>query len=195
METEDRVTGNERLKQDIAYVRAAAELSEIVHVRAYGFLWAAILLSGFALVDFAEDPRWIGRYWNVATPVGFALSVWLVVRANRGAGQVDRRLLIRSALHWLAFIAAGLLGQALVATGQLDPAGMGSLWVLLLALTYFLSGVHVDRRLLPIGLLLAGCYLVTLFVPGYGWTAAGVLAASALVAHALLGPPKRAPAR
>ena len=189
------MTGNERLKQDMAYVRAAAELSEIVHVRAYGFLWAVILLCGFALVDFAEDPRWIGRYWNTATPVGFVLSVWLVWRANRGAGQVDRRLLIRSALHWLAFIATGLLGQALVATGQLDPAGMGSLWVLLLALTYFLSGVHVDRRLLPIGLLLAGCYLVTLFVPGYGWTAAGVLAASALVAHAILGPPRRAPAR
>ena len=189
------MTGNERLKQDIAYVRAAAELSEIVHVRAYGFLWAAILLCGFALVDFVDDHRWIGRYWTAATPVGFALSVWLVIRANRGAGQVNRRLMIRSALHWLAFIAAGLLGQVLVATGQLQPTGMGSLWVLLLALTYFLSGLHVDRRLLPMGLLLAGCYLVTLFVPRYGWTVAGVLAASALVAHALLGPPRRAPTR
>ena len=188
------MTGIERLKEDIAYVRAAAELSEIVHVRAYGFLWAGILLCGYALVDFVDDPRWIGRYWNVAMPVGSALSVWFVMRANRGAGQVDRRLMIRSALHWLAFIAAGLLGEVLVATGQLTPAGMGSLWVLLLALTYFLSGVHVDRRLLPLGLLLVGCYLATLFLPLYGWTVAGVLAASALVAHALLGSPGRAPA-
>ena len=189
---EERVTGTDRLKEDIAYVRAAAELSEIVPVRAYGFLWAGIVLCGYALVDFVDDPRWIARYWNVAMPVGFALSVWLVMRANRGAGQVDRRLLIRSVLHWLAFIAAGLLGEILVATGQLQPAGMGSLWVLLLALTYFLSGVHVDRRLLPLGMLLAGCYLITIFAPIYGWTMAGVLAASALVAHALLGPRGRA---
>ena len=80
------MTGIERIKEDIAYVRAAAELSEIVHVRAYGFLWAGILLCGYALVDFVDD-RWIGRYWNVAMPVGSALSVWLVMRANRGAGR------------------------------------------------------------------------------------------------------------
>ena len=188
------MTSTERLKEDIAYVRAAAEQSEIVHVRAYGFLWAGILLCGYALVDFADDPRWIARYWNVAMPVGFALSVWLVMRANRGAGQVDRRLMIRSLLHWFAFVAAGLLGEVLVVTGQLHPAGMGSLWVLLLALTYFLSGVHVDRRLLPLGVVLAGCYLITIFVPIYGWTAAGVLAGGALVAHALLGSPQRATA-
>lgn len=188
------MNGTERLREDIAYVRAAADLSEIVHVRSYGFVWAGIMLCGFALVDFVDDYRWIDRYWNVAMPVGFVLSVWLVMRANRGAGQVDRRLMIRGALHWLAFYVTGQLGEVLVVTGQLHPSAIGSLWLLLLALTYFLSGVHVDRRLLPIGLLLAGCYLVTLFVPLYGWTLAGVLAASALVAHALLGSPQRAPA-
>lgn len=188
------MNGTERLREDIAYVRAATEQSEIVHVRAYGFLWAGILLCGYTLVDFVDDPRWIARYWNVAMPVGFALSVWLVNRANRGAGQVDRQLMIRSLMHWLAFVAAGLLGEVLVATGQLHPAGMGSLWLLLLALTYFLSGVHVDRRLLPLGVVLAGCYLITIFVPTYAWTAAGALAAAALVAHALLGRPGRAAA-
>ena len=49
--------GTEQLKADIAYVRAAAERSETVHIRAHGLLWAAILLCGFALVDFVDDPR------------------------------------------------------------------------------------------------------------------------------------------
>ena len=191
---EDRVTETEKFREDIAYVRAAAERSETVHVRAYGFLWAAILLSGFTLVDFADDPRWIGWYWLVASPIGFGLSVWLGMRASRRAGQADRHQGIRWTLHWLAFIVTGVLGSALVVTGQLQAPGIGSLWVLLLSLTYFQAGVHLDRRLLPIGLLLCGCYLITLFMPVYGWTTAGVLAAAALVAHSLLGAPTRAPA-
>ncbi len=185
------MTDTERLKDDIAYVRAAAEQSQTVHVRAHGFLWAAILLGGFALVDFVEDPRWIGRYWLVAAPVGFVLSAWLGIRADHGAGQFDRTTGMRWMFHWLAFMATGLLGGALVARGELTPAGFGSLWVLLTALTYFQAGVHLDRRLMPIGGLLAGGYLATLFMPLYGWTLAGVLAAAALVAHALLGTPDR----
>ena len=185
--------GTEQLKADIAYVRAAAERSESVHIRAHGLLWAAILLCGFSLVDFVDDPRWIGRYWLVASPVGFGLSVWLVVRANRVTGQIDRQKSIRWILHWLGFIAAGVLGNALVVSGQLEAPGRGPLWLLLLALTYFQAGVHADRRLLPIGLLFAGCFLIMVFVPVFGSTVAGVLAASALVAHALLGAPRRAP--
>ncbi len=188
------MTDTERLKDDIAYVRAAAEQTQTVHVRAHGFLWAAILLCGFALVDFAEDPRWIRRYWLFATPVGFVLSAWLGIRGDHGAGQFDRATGMRWMFHWLAFIATGLLGASLVYSGQLTRAGFGSLWVLLTALTYFQAGLHLDRRLLPVSAFLAGGYLATLFMPLYGWTLAGVLAAAALVAHALLGTPDRAPA-
>ena len=192
--SEDQMTSDERLKEDIAYVRAAAERSDGIHVRAHGFLWAAIVLCGFSIADFVEDPRWIGRYWMVASPVGFILSAWLSARAEIRAGQVDRAKGRRWLLHWLAFLAAGVLGVMLFVRGHMAPEGIGSLWVLLLALTYFHAGVHLDRRLLPIGILAAGGYLITLFVPQYGWTLTGVLVASALVAHALLGTPRRAPA-
>ncbi|MCY3842346.1 MAG: hypothetical protein OXH69_02260 [Acidobacteria bacterium] len=189
------MVGTEQLKADMAYVRAAAGRSETVHVRAYGFLWAVILLFGFSLVDFVNDPRWVNRYWMVASPIGFGLSIWLGRRAHRLAGQLDRQASTRWILHWLGYVAAGMLGNVLVISGQLQPAARGPLWVLLLALTYFQAGVHADRRLLPIGLLLAGCFLIMVFLPAFGSTVAGVLAAAALVAHALLGAPRRAPPR
>ena len=188
------VTGTERLKEDMAYVRAAAERSENVHVPAYYLLWAAICLCGFALIDFADSGRWIAAYWMVAGPVGFGLSGWLGARASRLAGQSDPEKNKRWRLHWLAFMAAGVLGLGLVVAGQLTWAGFSSLWPLLMALTYFQAGVHMERRLLPIGLMLGIGYLVTLFLPDYGFTMAGVLVAAALTAQAFLGAPTRAPA-
>lgn len=188
------MTSDERLKEDIAYVRAAAEQSDKIHVRAHGFLWAAIVLCGFSIVDFVDDPRWIGRYWIVASPVGLILSAWLGARAQIRAGQVDRAEGMRWLFHWIAFLVTGALGGLLVARGLLIADGIGSFWVLLLALTYFQAGLHLNRRLLPISALLIVGYVITLFVPVYGWTLAGALAAAGLVAHAILGIPKRAAA-
>ena len=80
-----------------------------------------------------------------------------------------------------------MLGLTLVPSGHLDWPGFGSLMVLLLSVTYFHAGMQSDRRLLPVAVVAAICYLVTLVVSGYEWTLAGVLMASALVWQARLG--------
>ena len=59
--------------------------------------------------------------------------------------------------------------------------------VLLMSLTYFHAALHLDRRMLPISGVAAASYVVTLFVPEYQWTLAGVMMAAALVWQALLG--------
>ena len=91
-------------------------------------------------------------------------------------------------------MSAGVLGGALVQAGQLTWQGFGSLWVLLAALTYVQAGLHLERRLLPVGLLLAGGFLATLWLPGLGWTVTGTLVAIALVATAFTGKRDREPA-
>ena len=48
-----------------------------------------------------------------------------------------------------------------------------------------LAGVHLERRLLTIGLMLGVGYLAILFLPQYGWIAAGVLTAIALIGASL----------
>ena len=105
----------------------------------------------------------------------------------RRSGQADHRKGGRWAGHFLGFFAAGLLGCALAATGELSWSGLSSLWILLLALTYVLAGLHLERRLVFIGAVLAGGYLLTLFLPEYRFTTAGVLVALALVVQALRG--------
>ncbi len=181
------MTNMEKLREDVAYVRAVADRSENVPCRSIYLLWAVIALCGFTLTDFAPEPSWIGLYWLVASPVGMVLSAWLGKRACINIGQADRQMGFRIMYHWLAFMVAGLLGVLLVAGGHLSGPGMGSLWVLLLALTYFHAGLHFNRRLLPIGILVGLCFPVTIFVPEYGWTTTGVVLAGALTVQAFLG--------
>ena len=185
---------NTQIKEDLAYVRAVTERSRTKPVRPIYLLWAMIGLCGFALVDFADDKKWISIYWLFAAPIGFALSCWLGFRAGRNQGATNRETGIRHSLHWLAFMVSGVLGLALIHAGQLTWRGFGSLWILLLALTYFQLGLHLERRLLPIGVLMGAGYLVTVWVPNFGWTATGVVLAVALVTGAYLGAPKSEPA-
>jgi len=185
------MTDNTQLKEDIAFVRAATERSEAPSVPAIYLLWALLGGVGFALVDFVDDLSWIGTYWLFAGPTGFVLSVWFGIRASRSAGFRDRQTGVRQGLHWLAFMAAGVLGLALVQAGQLTWPGFGSLWVLLLGLTYFHGGLYLERRLMPIGVLMGGAYLVTVWVPSFGWTTAGAVLAIALVTGAFLEVRKR----
>ena len=182
------MNNKQQLTEDIAYVRAAAERSASVHIPAIYLIWAVLCLCGFTLVDLVgPGSAWIGIYWMVGGPVGGGLTWWLARRAGREVGQADRREGRRWVFHFLGFACTGLLVFGLVATGQLTWPGASSTWILLLALTYFLAGLHLERRMLPIGLLLGVGYLITLALPSYGFTVAGVLAATALAAQAFLG--------
>ena len=183
----------EQIKDDLAYVKDAVERTGEVHVPAVYLMWAAIGLVGFSIPDFITNGwvDWsyssIGWYWAVMGPVGFAASWWLSMRANDRAGQISRRTGIRWGLHWAAFGATGVLGIALALSGHIGWEVFGALWVLLLALSYTLAGVHLERRLLPIGIALGVGYLTILFLPRYGWIAAGALTAAALTAQAFIG--------
>lgn len=108
-------------------------------------------------------------------------------RASARIGQADMEREIRWVKHWLAFMVAGVLGGLLVAGEKLNGSGMGALWLLLLALAYFYAGLHLDRRLVPVGILIGICFPVTLYLPGYGSTASGVVIAGALFVVAFLG--------
>ena len=188
------MTDNARLREDIAYVRAAAEHSLAMPVPAIHFLWALLVFVGFGLVDVVDDGRWIAAYWSLAGPVGTGLSAWIGRRAYRQAGRIDGKEGMRHVLHWATFMSAGVLGLALVQAGHLTWPGFGSLWVLLAALTYMQAGLHLQRSLLPLGFLLAGGFLATLWLPGLGWTVTGTLLAIGLVATAFTGKPDREPA-
>ncbi|MDE2727849.1 MAG: hypothetical protein OXI19_07480 [Gemmatimonadota bacterium] len=181
------MTDIDKLKEDVAYVRAATDRSESVPFSSIYVLWAVIILLGYPISDFVEDKSWIRWYWLVATPVGFLLSMWLGSRASARIGQVDKERGMRWVKHWLAFVVAGVLGGLLVAGGKLTGSGIGAFSVLLLALSYFYAGLHLDRRLVPVGIVIGICFPVILYLPGYGSTASGVVISGALLVVAFLG--------
>jgi hypothetical protein len=168
-----------KIEQDLGYVRAAVTRMDRPYSPAgIYFLWAAIILAGFALVDLA--PRVVGLYWLVAGPAGFALSFWLGWRSARRAGEFDRAEGRRHALHWFGLLAAGSLAVLPVATGRMDWHGFAATMVLLSALAYWLAGVHHDRAMRVVGPLLGAGYAVVVLLPGPVWTITGVLIAAAL---------------
>jgi hypothetical protein len=181
-----------RIEEDLGYVRAAvARMDRSRSPAAIYFLWAAIVVAGFSLVDLA--PRAVGLYWLVAGPGGFVLSVWLGWRASRRAGEMDRAEGLRHMLHWFGLLAAGVLAVLPVAAGQASWYGFAATMVLLTALAYWLAGVHGDRAMLAVGALLGAGYAVIVLVPGPVWTITGLLIGAAMAAAGWSAGRRRAP--
>ncbi len=174
------MTETDRLQQDLDYVAAAVRR----HDRPQGlpalyFLWAAIILVGFALPDFA--PRHAGQYWFVAGIGGGLLSWWYGARDARRSGVNDTALGRRYGYHWLVAGVAFVLCALPAAMGRVE-IGIGvSNFLLVAGLVYALAGVHFERPLLYSGLLMLAAYAVlVVFAPPYVWTITGVVIAISL---------------
>ncbi len=168
------------LGDDLGYVRGVvAGAAPGAGPRAIWFLWGGVALVGFSLIDLA--PRAVAAFWAVAAPVGFALSIWLGRRDARASGQESRSEARAHLLHWGALTVACFLLLPLAATGGLAPRALPAAVLLVVALGYFLAGVHLAPPLLWVGGLVAAGYLAVLVVPGPVWIAVGVLLCVALV--------------
>lgn len=143
------------------------------------FLWMVLVPVGFALPDFA--PRAAGPYWFVAGIGGGLLGWWLGARGERRRGVVDRDLGRRHGWHW-GIAALGFFLAALpMFTGTIDVAHGASLFLLVGGLVYLLAGVHLERGILPSGVLMLVAYVVLLVTRlPYVWTVTGLVIAVAL---------------
>jgi hypothetical protein len=179
-------------QSDVNFVREVIARSE--DHRSPGtvlLLWAALILVGFPLVDFA--PRYSGLFWMIAGPVGGVVSFVLGRRESLRSGLI-RKSGFRYTVHWLALMGAILLLllSQLSRHGAFSDASLGQIILLIVALTYVLAGVHLDRPLLWAGLLMAVGYVVLLFVATYTWTIIGVVVSIGMVLSAVFGGRKSA---
>jgi len=178
---------------DLGYVREVVHRAEREDVPGtILFLWAGIAVVGFALVDFL--PRLALAYWVVASIGGFVASSWLGRRHGRLAGQQSSADSRRQMQHWGGMLVALLLLPALVATGRLDGDTVGLVILLVIALTYWLAGVHLIPSFRWVAGVAAIVYLALALVPGfpYLWTAAGLVLATGLVVAGLSARPREA---
>ena len=157
-EGESDSRGARRVADDLGYVREVVARSEYDKTpQAIWYLWAAIGLVGFALIDFRHEV--VPVFWAIAAPAGFVLSVWLGWRKSRGLGQESRREGHAHMLHWAGMGGAIALLVFFAARGHLVGHDIAQAILLVVALGYFLAGVHLARPLLWVGLTLAACFL------------------------------------
>ena len=99
---------SDSLKQDLQYVASAVQHRDrSPGVPAVYFLWASIVLIGFALPDLA--PRFAGPFWLVASIGGGLLSCNLGRRDAQRNGVIDAELGRR---HGFTGWSAGLASSA-----------------------------------------------------------------------------------
>lgn len=180
-----------RIENELTYVRGLVTKADRGRAPASIYLlWAGICLVGFPLADFA--PRYVGFFWMVAGPVGTLLSMVLGWRHSVRVGQVSRESGIRHGLHWMGTLAAIFLVVPLGALGTVGWNVVHHIMLLVIAFSYYLAGVHLERPILWIGLLMLAAYVALFFLKVYQWTIVGVVVAFALAATGLIGGGRRA---
>jgi hypothetical protein len=181
---------SKRIDDEITFVRQLVSKSD----RSPGptsiyLLWAAICLVGFPLADFA--PRYVGFFWMIAGPLGSLASMVLGWRHSVRMGQVRRDAGIRHGLHWAGMLVAIFLVVPLGVLGTVGWEVVHRVILLLLAFSYYVAGIHLERPLLWVGLLMTAAYVALFFIKAYQWTIVGVVVAVALALTGLVGARKR----
>jgi hypothetical protein len=172
------MAADKQIQSDMQYVRGVVESSQALPsmTPAVMYLWAVIVFVGFLMMDF--DMSW---FWLIGGIVGGLASFWLTRRAAETRGQVDQTTMQRANLHWAVALPVGLLlSIPLQMTGQIDEATNGQIALLIIAVVYFLAGVHIDRSMLWLGGFAVLAYASTFFVTVFVWTIPGALLAIGL---------------
>jgi hypothetical protein len=167
------------LRGDLGFVRGALDAStRYSSPSAMYFLWAALVAIGFSLVDIRPDL--VPKYWVVAGPAGFLASAYLGWRHARRIGQKSAADGRRHLLHWGAVLVVIALAVLLGIVTALPSNALLTAILLLLSLGYFTAGLHLDRFLLWVGLVMAAGAVVVTVVSLYAWTALGIALAASL---------------
>jgi len=120
-------------------------------------------------------------YWSAMFPIFGIVSLWHELNVpNSNPGPLWKRIL-RQVLHWLGPIVAVQIIFLQLARGQMDADAVALVTLLILAVTCFMAGVHMDRTFYWVSAALAFAAVVGTEVEAYLW----MLAAIAIVAVAI----------
>jgi hypothetical protein len=120
-------------------------------------------------------------YWSAMFPIFGIVSIWHELAGpNSNPGPLWKRIL-RQVLHWLGPIVAVQIIFLQLARGQMDADAVALVTLLILAVTCFMAGVHMDRSFYWVSAALAFAAVVGTEVEAYLW----MLAAIAIVAVAI----------
>jgi hypothetical protein len=112
-----------------------------------------LAIGGMAVTDYSARSGL--SYWLVVIPLFAAVSIFSGWRRASADGKNVGAVLLSQLLHWGALVLAVYLIYLLERTGRLNREDAGLVALLSLSLTTVLAGIHFDRRLAVLGILLA----------------------------------------
>ena len=110
-------------------------------------------IGGMAVTDYSARSGL--SYWLVVIPLFAAVSIFSGWRRASADAKNVGAVLLSQLLHWGALVLAVYLIYLLERTGRLNREDAGLVALLSLSLTTVLAGIHFDRRLAVLGVLLA----------------------------------------
>ena len=120
-------------------------------------------------------------YWSAMFPVFGILSLWHELKRPRSVPGPVWKLILVQALHWLGPIVAVQIIFLQLARGQMDADAVALVTLVILAVTCFLAGVHMDRAFYWVSVALVFAAVIGTEVEAYIWA----LLAIAIVALAI----------
>ncbi|MGB0596147.1 MAG: hypothetical protein ACPGLY_05625 [Rubripirellula sp.] len=112
-------------------------------------LMLLLALGGMGLTQSLESGAW--EYWVFVVLVYASIGVWKAIRSARHASRSVRQGVVREISHWGTLV--GFLGVLFFLEQRqvVDRQSASSFALMLLALSCFMAGVHLDWQLLLLG--------------------------------------------
>ena len=148
-----------------------------------GGLFVLVML-GLLLTNL--DHPFARFYWSAMFPIFGVVSIWHELTGPPPYTGPLWRLLLIQALHWLGPIVAVRIVFLQLVRGQMAADEVALMTLLVLALTCFMAGVHMDRNFFWISALLALAAVFGTEIEAYLWMLV-MIAAIAVVITALAG--------
>ena len=147
-------------------------------------LLGLLVMVGLFLTNYSSHRARF--YWSAMFPVFGLVSLWHATVGRRFAERVMPTV-VNHALHWLVPILAVRIVFLELRWGQMDADAVALMTVLILAVTCFLAGVHLDHSFLWVSAILALASVFGTEIEGYIWIIAILaIAAIGVTAYSLI---------
>ena len=153
--------------------------ASVLHKALVAAVLALLVMVGLFLTNYSSHRARV--YWSAMFPVFGLISLWHAT-VSRKFAEPPLPLVVKHALHWIVPILAVRIIFLELRWGQMDADSVALMTVLVLSVTCFLAGVHLDYNFLWVSAILALASVFGTEMEGYLW----IIAVLALVAAAVV---------
>lgn len=182
----DDPQSSKALPQDKFIIWAAnLELSLLRESLIVGVL-GVFIMCGLFLANYSVN--WADWFWSAMFPIFGLVCLGHQLIAGGTNGMTVWRILEKQALHWLCPIVAVRIIFLQLGKGQMDADAVALMILLVLSVTCFLAGLHLDRSFIWLSVFMALVALLGTEVEAYLWliVVVGLLAMALIVFSAVL---------